>query len=309
MIRNVDIIPYQGLSRVKGRYIPTGIDTIDYALNDLAPARVTLVVGRANSGKTVLIKQVVANAITFNNKVLLINGENDPESWLNELYQCVIGRNNELYTNKKLNKRWHKEPKPEVLDRLKKWHEGKLSMYSSMDNDLKSMEDLFTLMELEINLNKHNLVIIDNLMSILIAKSSEKYEAQADFMQKCCDIAKRTNTHIVLVLHPNKQYQVGQEMVFENISGTLDLPNKADNIIAVIREYDEEKIASGINGQIMVLKNRYYGDLPKVITSFELETGLLLENGSMGIIEYDFGLDDYLYADERIQMPFDLGEI
>ncbi|HBA05017.1 MAG TPA: hypothetical protein DCW51_14365, partial [Clostridium sp.] len=49
------------------------------------------------------------------------------------------------------------------------------------------------------------------------------------------------------------------------------------NIIAVIREYESEKIEEGINGYLQVLKNRYYGELPKVETYFDDDTGLLLE--------------------------------
>ena len=43
-------------------------------------------------------------------------------------------------------------------------------------------------------------------------------------------------------------------MDFEQISGTSDLYNKADNIITVIREYDTDKVNQGINGKIAVLK-------------------------------------------------------
>ena len=64
-------------------------------------------------------------------------------------------------------------------------------------------------------------------------------------------------------------------MDMEQISGTSDLGNKADNIIAVIREYDAEKIAQGINGKVAVIKNRYYSELPSIDIRLNLERGLL----------------------------------
>jgi twinkle protein len=155
------------------------------------------------------------------------------------------------------------------------------------------------MLEYEIKINRYDLVVIDNLMSILSVQASEKYEQQADFMQRLCDISKSYSTHIILVLHPNKTYRKGENMDFEQISGSSDLYNKADNIITVIREYDEEKIDSGISGKIKVLKNRYFADLPSIDTYFDKDTGLLLERDAEGtILAYNFNWDN-----NRLDMP------
>lgn len=280
--RDLDKQPYKGISEGVGRYVPTGINSIDYALNDLAPGKTTLVSGRANGGKTTFMRQVIANAIDKGNKVYLMNGENDPEMYLNELYQAVIGRDDDNYDYVKINKRMKKEPKPIVLDMLKDWHRGKLVMFNKGESKLKNIKDLLNMLEMEIKLNTYDLVVIDNLMSILSVQAAEKNEQQADFMQNLCNLAQVNRVHIVLVLHPNKTYQKGMDMDFEHISGTSDLYNKADNIIAVVREYDEDKIANGVNGQICVLKNRYYKDLPKVKVFYDVATGLLHELDAEG---------------------------
>lgn len=275
--RDLDKVPYKGLGKSKGNYVPTGIKSIDYVLNDLAPGCTTLVTGRSNGGKTTFVKQIIANAIDKGNKVYLMNGENDTEMLINELYQLVIGREEKYYDWVQINKRRRKEPKPWVLEKLQKWHKNKFYIFNKGESKLKTIEQLTSMLETEIKFNQYDLVVIDNLMSILSVSAAEKNEQQADFMQKLCDLAKNYNTHIILVLHPNKTYSKGQEMDFEQISGTSDLPNKADNIISVIREYDEETIASGVDGHIHVIKNRYYGDLIKVDTYFDEMTRLLLE--------------------------------
>lgn len=287
--RDLEKNPYKGLSARTGKYIPTGLSTIDYGLNDLAPGATTLITGRSNGGKSTFVKQIIANAIDKDNKVYLMSGEGDPEVFLNELYQCVVGRSKEYYNTVKINKRYRKEPKKDILAKLKKWHYKKLTMFNKGDSKLKTIEELISMLEMEIKINNYNLIIIDNLMSILSVQASEKYEQQADFMQRLCDLARAYNTHIILVLHPNKTYKKGEDMDFEQISGTSDLYNKADNIITVIREYDEDKVSQGINGKIKVLKNRYFADLPSIETFFDKETGLLLERGEDGsILAYNF---------------------
>ncbi|WP_353096357.1 DnaB-like helicase C-terminal domain-containing protein [Tissierella praeacuta] len=290
--RDLENQPYKGLESRAGKYIPTGLETIDYGLNDLGPGLVTLITGRSNGGKSTLVRQIIANAIDKDNKVYLMSGEGDPEIFLNEMYQSVIGRHKEYYNTIKINKRYRKEPKKEILEKLKKWHYKKLTLFNKGDSKLKTINELTSMLEMEIKINNYNLIVIDNLMSILSVQASEKYEQQADFMQRLCDMSKAYRTHIILVLHPNKTYKKGEDMDFEQINGTSDLYNKADNIITVIREYKEENINQGINGKIAVLKNRYYNDLPKVEIHYDEDTGLLLEiSEDNQIIGYSFHWD------------------
>lgn len=313
--RDLDKDPYKGRKSKEGKYIPTGINSVDYAINDLAPGAVSLIVGRTNGGKTTYVKQIVANAIDHNNKVYVVSGEGDTETYINELYQCVIGRNNNYYDSVMLNKRFIKEPKPEVLTALKKWHEKKLVIFSKHESKLKTLDQLFEMMAKEVDAQRHNLMIIDNLMSVVSAQASEKNEVQADFMQRCINMAQTYRCHCILVLHPNKTYQKGQSVEIEQISGTMDLGNKADNVISVVREYDEDKIAQGISGSISVIKNRYFTDIVTAQTHYEKETGLLLEidEKTNKIIGYSFGWQKHLKdaakydwhkVDEKEELPF-----
>lgn len=306
-LRNLDEEPYKGLSVLDGKFIPTGIESIDHALNDLAPRLTTLITGRSNGGKSTVVNQLIANAIDKGNKVLLINGEGFPETIINNLYKIVIGRNEEYYQYKQINKRKFKEPKPHVLEALKKWHKGKLTIFNKGDSKLKKTNQLLAVVKQEIRQNKYNLVVIDNLMSVLsVEKASEKNEAQADFMQECCNLAQNENAHITLVLHPNKTLSKDSDMDFEQISGNSDLYNKADNIIAVKREFDEDVLAQGIHGQVSVLKNRVFGDLIKVNTYYDDATSTLLERKDDGsCIAYAFNWLKYLEGTQEAFKGFE----
>lgn len=262
----------------RGRFISTGLQGIDQALNDLAPGCVTLVAGRSNGGKSTFINQVVANAIEQGNKTFLISGEDDKRLLVNRIYQAVVGRDAQLYDFVRINKRLFKIPKKDVLKDLKAWHKDKLHLFMKGEASLKTTDQLFGMISRKIKTDKYNLVIIDNLMSVLDSRTaSDKYEDQANFVQRCCDISKIYHVHIIIVLHPNKTFRKGEYMDFEQISGNSDMSNKADNIIAIIREYGEEKLAQGIDGYAEILKNRYFTDLIKVPLHYDRETGLLLE--------------------------------
>lgn len=275
--RDLDKNPYTGITQKKLRFIPTGIAQIDDAINMLVSGRTTLITGRSNGGKTTLVKQIIANAIDKKNKVYVMSGEGNDDFLINEIYQCVIGRDDSCFDSHKINLKWHKEPKKEVLEALQEWHKGKLVLFNKGESKLKSTDELFLMLEEEVKLNQHDLIIIDNLMSCLKSSAVEKIEAQGEFMQRCHDLADTYNTHIILVLHPNKTYQKGQDMDFEQISGNSDIANKADNILCVIRNYNEADIANGVDSKITVLKNRYYPDLPSCELNFDHDTGLLVE--------------------------------
>lgn len=305
-VRNLDKEPYKGITAREGKYIATGMPTIDYALNDLAPGCLTLILGRMNCGKTTYVKQIIANAINDHGKAFIINGEGDTEIFINELYKCVIGRRQEFYDVVKINKRYHKEPKKSTLSALADWHKGKLVISSKTDADFESTDELFKTIEHQIKVDRPDLIVIDNLMSVLTAKSDNKNELQSDFIQKCHDIAVLNRNHIVIVLHPNKGYRKGMEMEAEDTSGTSDMANKTDNMIAIIREYDEDKIAAGVNGQIMVLKNKYYSDIKKIDVMYDEDTGLLLEIKDGKGLAYKFNIDNYIELDKECALPFDL---
>jgi len=145
--------------------------------------------------------QIISNAIDKSNKVFCVSGEGDIEVFINDIYKTVIGRDKRNYNFIKDNKRVVKEPKPEILKLLQEWHKGKLVLFSKGESRLKSMDELFSMLSMEIKLKRHNLVVIDNLMSLLtVSNSKDKNDAQGEFVQRCCDIAKAYNTHIIIVV-------------------------------------------------------------------------------------------------------------
>jgi replicative DNA helicase len=278
-IRDLDVIPYKGIDTAINKFIPTGLDTIDNALNDLVGGYTTLVAGRENCGKTTFSCQIIANTIDKGFKTLVINGEEKQEVMINRIYNRIIGRDPNSYKVIQINKRTIKEPTNSALQKLQRWHEGKLRIFSKNESSLKNTDQLFSMIKAELKNSNHDLIVLDNLMSLLSSVSDlERNGKQSDFMQMCCDIAKEYNTHIIIILHPNKTYKKGdKELDVEQISGTSDLGNKADNIIAITREYDANEVQLGTDARISVIKNRAYSELPMIKVHLDKETGMFLE--------------------------------
>lgn len=257
-----------GSSNKKG-YVSTGFDTIDYALNDLEPKRVTLIAGKTHHGKTTFVRSAIVNALNTDNKVLWVMGENEVSDEIRRLYQLVVGKYSNYFENVLDNKRIIKVPKKEIKDALDEWSKN-LRILNKAEAKLKSHAELLSIIEKELKVNKHNLIIVDNLMSVLTISAIGKNDDQGDFMQTLCDLSKLYSCHIILVLHPRKDVNYDKP---DNdfISGSGDLPNKADNVIFVTKG-DEDDKSNNIDGYIHITKNKKWGTLLKMPVHFEKDT-------------------------------------
>lgn len=275
---NPDEETYENILKVtSGKFIPIGMPTIDQALNQLRPGYVTLITGRSNDGKSTFVNQIIANAIENNTKVYWVSGEEVKEDLMDNFRKLLIGHDKKYYTLVKENLDYIKKPTKEVWEAITKWHKGKLRIFVKGDSKLKTGDQLLNMVEKRVKSDKYNLVVIDNLMSVLSAKAAEKWVAQSDFMQRLHDIASINKCHIILVLHPTKETKKGNRMEFEEISGAGELSQKADNIISVRKSHDEEKESRGISGYVEILKNRKKPFCIQVETNFNIETGFLCE--------------------------------
>lgn len=277
---NLEENPYQPLSSTGLKFIPTGIDSVDYAINDICTGTVTLVTGRSNAGKSTFVNQIMASAINNEFKTYGCLGEGDPNKIINKWYTSMIGYDREYYKSVEFNKRWIKEPKPEALKAIREWHKDKLRLYIKSMGKYKTTDQLFDMLHYKVKTEKYDLIILDNLMSLLyVSQSSEKNEEQGKFIERCHALAQSYNVAVIVVLHPNKTYEAGTDMAFEKISGSSDIYNKADVILNVIRvpETDTMALSRGVTAKIQIAKNRDYSDIKTIDCVFDLKTNTFME--------------------------------
>lgn len=293
--------PYVPKIMTNELYIPSGIDTIDYAMNDIRKGYTSILVGRSNGGKSAIVNQIVANGIYKKARIFFVEGEEDEDERMRSIYNCVIGRDQQYVRNVLENKRYKKYPTKTALEALHKWQDDRFTLFDKTKSKIKSTEALFSMLKRESEKEHFDLFIVDNLMSVLNTTSQEKLENQAKFMENCKDLAKIYGTHVMIVMHVNKTCAKNQEPELESILGSSDLQNKADFVLGLVRFYDNDLKDSGIDGRLLMLKNRSYSDLPKVDLKFDTETGLLCEIVNGKAKTYEFGWKKYLPKQEVMQ--------
>ena len=114
--------------------------------------------------------------------------------------------------------------------------------------------------------------LIDNLMT-LSQFDDDLYMSQSRTVKKLKEIALKYNCLILLVCHPNKtkDFKKGEELTIDSISGTSNIGNLANLIMALNRgELPNERV-------LEVLKNRKTGQLGKLNLEFNRDNKSYME--------------------------------
>jgi KaiC/GvpD/RAD55 family RecA-like ATPase len=256
-IRNLYNDPYKRITEGDVKFIPIGIPTAEGYMNDLPTKKVTLLTGVPKEGKSTVLHRVALNAVDKGYRVLLIDGEHDQDTLINKLYTMVIGNNAKYYDKVLMNKHHIIEPKPFVLDMLKEWHKDRLTVFSKYLSPFDDLEELHDFVEAYVDANDIDLVIFDNLMMLVNGTNAEKLENQSRFMKRTCDLAKSSNCHCIVVAHPNKSAQQGEEMGIYDVLGNSEIINLVDYMVQIMRSYDSEDEA---DGYFRLMLNRTIGE-------------------------------------------------
>ncbi|HSW67970.1 MAG TPA: DnaB-like helicase C-terminal domain-containing protein [Bacteroidales bacterium] len=254
--------------------IETGFYEYDRFIDDWRTQEISVIFGRNGEGKTTFISQIIGHCIEKNVKVFLYSGEMSDQKIQDWLYRQIIGGKKEHLRSVQTKYYAKTEPTPDAIKQIKKWHKSKLYLYDRSATDTrKELDRFFEVMELAVRKFGIRLFVIDNLMAILEENADSLYSDQANFVQRCKDFAITKDVHIVLLAHPTKEKSEikGDKGNLEktDISGSNNIPNKADYIIAVERNWDA---GSDCNAIITSLKDRNGGQRKAFKFRFSQET-------------------------------------
>ena len=210
----------------------SGIRDLDYLTKGFELGCVTLWTGVTNAGKTTVLTMLAKQTIMQGEKVFYFNGEQTKDDFKNNLYKQSVEAK-DIYTV------WYKDTaiadtfvrddKRVALNRL---YGENLFVYN---NDIpRDIDTLLFAMEDCLRVYGTRVFVLDNFMQIEI-KSQDVYQEQTNIMEKLRTFAVNKNVHIHLVAHPRKIERMQTRLTLYDISGSMNLANKAYNVISIIR--------------------------------------------------------------------------
>lgn len=261
----------------KKTYILSNTKELDKNIKGFALGELSVWSGGNASSKSTYMNQIALESINQNYNVAIYSGELTS----NRLLQWITlqASNKEDVIN---NKGFYK---PKYKDKILYWLDTRLFIY---DNEIGNKKD--TLLEsIQDIVERKNVkvVIIDNLMSIELSNQN-KYDEQSILIKELSSLAKKLNIHIHFVCHPRKAMTFLRK---NDISGTADLTNIADNVFILHRVGDdfknsikeskhlkEDNPIFQFTNVIEICKNREYGVQDVFVGMYyEKETKRLLD--------------------------------
>ena len=252
----------------KGDFIPSGIATIDRRGLGFKRGMVSVWTGKRGCGKSSLLNMLILNAAQQGFKSALWTGELTGDMVKQWLYLQAAGKQH----NRRLEGTDYFVTNDYIATKIDAWIDKFFWLFNNKygDNFSQIEEQIRSLVKEQ----GIDMVLLDNLMVLDIRMLDEnKYDRQAVLLQRLEDLAKELNIHIHLVAHPHKS--IGYIRI-DNISGSGDIGNKADNIFIMSRvnndfrnsapdflekyEYDDV-IKSGCTNVIEIAKFRAKGTL------------------------------------------------
>lgn len=247
----------------------SGIPTLDRATGGFLGGEVTVWTGKRGEGKSTFLSQLIPEAVAIGNKVCVYSGEMPAMRFKYILYLQIAGKRN-IYT--KIDSYTGKEiylVKKEAIQEINKWIEKKVfitDIKQANAHDEDNIIDLFTYAYMT---RRCRVFIVDNIMTLSLKGEAQmgQWRAQSLFLTRLEAFAKRYNVHVHLVAHPRKTKN--DTFDGDDIGGSGDIPNKADNAFKVGRVPDEKVAEAGYSAGIQVIKNRNWGEKPIIKLDFD----------------------------------------
>jgi len=301
----VSQLEYKSKLEVQAEAIETGFIEYDEHVEDWKEQELTIVLGRNGEGKTTFISQVIAHNLLKNNKVFLYSGEMSEYKIQDWIYKQIAGTKLNYFNFIQCKYKVKSELKMEVVAKIKEWHQNKFYLFDrSSDKVSKNMEDFFRIMGIAADRYGVKLFVIDNLMSKLEENADSLYSDQANFVQQCKNFAISNKVHIVLLAHPNKTKGEIKDPEAEegnldktDISGSNNIANKADNIIAIERNFGENPECNAI---ITSLKDRESGTRKVMKFLFSKKTLRFYNDRTKEVIDYGWDNDNMKLNEEYV---------
>lgn len=145
---------------------------------------------------------------------------------------------------------------PEVVPIIREWYRDDFFLYDHQNHGV-TPDSLLDVFEYAARRYNCKVFLVDNLMMLASAEDDRTYyRRQSELVGRLIHFAQKHGVHVHLVAHPRKSEGRPTK---NDIAGTMEISNRADNVFAITRVPDANKKEAGCDMILDVLKNRITG--------------------------------------------------
>ncbi len=214
----------------------TGWANFDSVLYGFRSGEVTVLTADTGIGKTTWAINAAYKLADKNHGVFIMSGEVKPEKITSKLYSIHSGKCFETITNDTLARSMPDKvfAKQDSNSCYEYYEKKNLLIWTGNELSLQKCRDLVGYMSVY---NNTEFVVIDHLHYAINMENPEHERFEIEkFMRGIARLAIETETHILLIVHPNKE--VGREgKVYMNmLKGSSAIKQEASNIMSLYRD-------------------------------------------------------------------------
>ena len=243
-------------------HLPSGIPALDSLIGGFYGGEVTVWTGRRGEGKSTALALPTLAALRSGAKVFAYSGELSAARYMDWLRTIAAGPEHlALQMTDTGRQVWC--ARREVAAQIDLWLRNRLYIADNQQPELHREDRLLAVFWYAWKRYGCSVFLLDNLMTVEL-KGEDFFRAQSRFVGKLVEFAHKTGAHVHLVAHLRKGGGPGRRDG-DDISGSADIANRADNTICVSRE----NITCPFQAELRVLKNRDFGETGAVRLKFD----------------------------------------
>lgn len=277
LLMNVEELPMLGVlnladvKMIKTYKFQTGFSKLDMAIGGFYLGELSVWTGKRGGGKSTILGQTLLDAVEQGIPVCAYSGE--LSAWRFKDWVTAQAAGPENITP-------HLEPSGKtsfeisdfVREKIDKWWDGLFFLYDNEIPGASGEDSILRIFEYVDRKYGCSVYLVDNLMSTRFKGAENNrenfYQAQSSFTGRLVEFAKKHYVHVHLVAHPRK---TGGSSVkdADDVSGTGDITNRADNVFSMSRLSDDEAAQENCATMLHILKNRDFGETGAIKLNFD----------------------------------------
>lgn len=269
-------IPVQGLlnvadidcsKRLDEHRVLSGFRLLDSEIGGFSPGDLSVWTGKRGEGKSTLLGQILLEAVNQGHAVCAYSGELPKRQFKLGLMQQAAGYRNVDRREDIRTGRVFFDVKPDAAVKINAWWDKRLFLTDIQRENAHDENNILRIFEYARRRYGCDTFLVDNIMTAQLRDAAKLgyWQAQSAFTGRLVAFAKAHSVHVHLVAHPRKTQG---RIEADDVGGSSDITNRADNVFKVERVKEECVDEAGHSMLLTVLKNREFGAMPKIEMDF-----------------------------------------
>lgn len=254
--------------KLDARRVLSGFPALDAGIGGFSSGELSVWTGKRGAGKSTLLSQLLLEAVNQGRRVCAYSGEMPARQFKLVMLQQAAGRDNVKRREDPRSGRVLYDVAPEAAAHIDEWWRGRLFLTDIKRENCHDERQILKIFEYAHRRYGCDVFLVDNIMTAQLSDAAALgyWQAQSAFTGRLVAFAKGRGVHVHLVAHPRK---TDKRLDADDVGGSADITNRADNVLKVERVVDGRVEEKGFHMLLTVLKNREFGALPCVKLNFD----------------------------------------